>query len=288
MMMTMIRTMYLARPSSGSMSTRYRIRMMTTKVMRMLMSNDMAQASHAGAALGHERARMEQVPARDRDLGEILVGAVEAGGGDAADQRPRVTPRVFKIPGGGSGYAALARCASRTGHSGNSPQAGHWARTDRERIRRRVLISVATPISTGRRVVGQVNIRRSMAGLTPQNGTPPSGANQGSPKGFRGSGRPRRIAAFESHARHQRSTTAVSGAMSRSAAPVAGRHGSLLYGGTQVRPNPIFVIAHRGPMSVDATTVRRIAHLARIAVADEEVEHLRGAVNAILAVVAQL
>src|ERR1700704_4530141 len=72
MMMTMIRTMYLARPSSGSMSTRYRIRMMTTKVMRMLMSNDMAQASHAGAALGHERARMEQVPARDRDLGEIL------------------------------------------------------------------------------------------------------------------------------------------------------------------------------------------------------------------------
>ena len=29
-------------------------------------------------------------------------------------------------------------------------------------------------------------------------------------------------------------------------------------------------------MSVDATTVRRIAHLARVAVADEEVEHLRG------------
>ncbi len=34
-------------------------------------------------------------------------------------------------------------------------------------------------------------------------------------------------------------------------------------------------------MSVDATTVRRIAHLARIAVADEEVEHLRGELNAI-------
>ncbi len=41
-------------------------------------------------------------------------------------------------------------------------------------------------------------------------------------------------------------------------------------------------------MSVDATTVRRIAHLARIAVADEEVEHLRGELNAILAFVEQL
>ena len=41
-------------------------------------------------------------------------------------------------------------------------------------------------------------------------------------------------------------------------------------------------------MSVDATTVRRIAHLARIAVADEEVEHLRGELNAILAFVDQL
>src|SRR5438132_9100065 len=43
-----------------------------------------------------------------------------------------------------------------------------------------------------------------------------------------------------------------------------------------------------GPMSVDADTVRRIAHLARIAVADEEVEHLRGEINAILAFVEQL
>jgi aspartyl-tRNA(Asn)/glutamyl-tRNA(Gln) amidotransferase subunit C len=42
------------------------------------------------------------------------------------------------------------------------------------------------------------------------------------------------------------------------------------------------------PMSVDATTVRRIAHLARIAVADDEVEHLRGELNAILAFVEQL
>ena len=41
-------------------------------------------------------------------------------------------------------------------------------------------------------------------------------------------------------------------------------------------------------MSVDATTVRRIAHLARVAVADEEVEHLRGELNAILAFVEQL
>jgi aspartyl-tRNA(Asn)/glutamyl-tRNA(Gln) amidotransferase subunit C len=41
-------------------------------------------------------------------------------------------------------------------------------------------------------------------------------------------------------------------------------------------------------MSVDADTVRRIAHLARIAVAEEEVEHLRGELNAILAWVEQL
>jgi aspartyl-tRNA(Asn)/glutamyl-tRNA(Gln) amidotransferase subunit C len=41
-------------------------------------------------------------------------------------------------------------------------------------------------------------------------------------------------------------------------------------------------------MSVDAETVRRIAHLARIAVADDEVEHLRGELNAILAFVEQL
>jgi aspartyl-tRNA(Asn)/glutamyl-tRNA(Gln) amidotransferase subunit C len=41
-------------------------------------------------------------------------------------------------------------------------------------------------------------------------------------------------------------------------------------------------------MSIDASTVRRIAHLARIAVADEEVEHLRGELNAILAFVEQL
>lgn len=41
-------------------------------------------------------------------------------------------------------------------------------------------------------------------------------------------------------------------------------------------------------MSVDAATVRRIAHLARIAVADEEVEDLQAELNAILAFVEQL
>jgi aspartyl-tRNA(Asn)/glutamyl-tRNA(Gln) amidotransferase subunit C len=41
-------------------------------------------------------------------------------------------------------------------------------------------------------------------------------------------------------------------------------------------------------MSVDAATVRRIAHLARIAVADDEVERLQGEINAVLAFVEQL
>lgn len=41
-------------------------------------------------------------------------------------------------------------------------------------------------------------------------------------------------------------------------------------------------------MSVDARTVRRIAHLARIAVAEEEVPHLQSELNAILNFVAQL
>jgi len=41
-------------------------------------------------------------------------------------------------------------------------------------------------------------------------------------------------------------------------------------------------------MSVDAATVRRIAHLARIAVAESEVPHLQGELNAILAFVEQL
>lgn len=41
-------------------------------------------------------------------------------------------------------------------------------------------------------------------------------------------------------------------------------------------------------MSVDQGTVRRIARLARIAVSDEDVPHLQGELNAILAFVAQL
>jgi aspartyl-tRNA(Asn)/glutamyl-tRNA(Gln) amidotransferase subunit C len=41
-------------------------------------------------------------------------------------------------------------------------------------------------------------------------------------------------------------------------------------------------------MPVDADTVRRVAHLARIAVADDEVAPLQGELNAILAFVEQL
>ena len=41
-------------------------------------------------------------------------------------------------------------------------------------------------------------------------------------------------------------------------------------------------------MSVDAATVRRIAHLARIAVKETEIPHLEGELNAMLAFVEQL
>jgi len=41
-------------------------------------------------------------------------------------------------------------------------------------------------------------------------------------------------------------------------------------------------------MSVDADTVRRIAHLARMGMSDAEVEHLKGELNAMLAFVEQL
>jgi len=41
-------------------------------------------------------------------------------------------------------------------------------------------------------------------------------------------------------------------------------------------------------MPVDAATVRRIAHLARIAIAESEVLHLQGELNAMLAFVEQL
>ena len=41
-------------------------------------------------------------------------------------------------------------------------------------------------------------------------------------------------------------------------------------------------------MAVDAQTVRRIAHLARIAVSDDEVVRLEGEINGILAFIEQL
>jgi aspartyl-tRNA(Asn)/glutamyl-tRNA(Gln) amidotransferase subunit C len=41
-------------------------------------------------------------------------------------------------------------------------------------------------------------------------------------------------------------------------------------------------------MSVDQATVRRVARLARIAVSDDEVPHLKGEINAILGFVEQL
>ncbi len=40
-------------------------------------------------------------------------------------------------------------------------------------------------------------------------------------------------------------------------------------------------------MSVDQATVRRVAHLARIAVTEDEVAHLQGELNSILAFVEQ-
>jgi aspartyl-tRNA(Asn)/glutamyl-tRNA(Gln) amidotransferase subunit C len=41
-------------------------------------------------------------------------------------------------------------------------------------------------------------------------------------------------------------------------------------------------------MSVDTLAIRRIAHLARIAIKDDEVEHLKSEINDVLAFVAQL
>jgi aspartyl-tRNA(Asn)/glutamyl-tRNA(Gln) amidotransferase subunit C len=41
-------------------------------------------------------------------------------------------------------------------------------------------------------------------------------------------------------------------------------------------------------MSVDTVTVRKIARLARIAVKDDEIEHIKGELNAMLAFVEQL
>jgi aspartyl-tRNA(Asn)/glutamyl-tRNA(Gln) amidotransferase subunit C len=62
---------------------------------------------------------------------------------------------------------------------------------------------------------------------------------------------------------------------------VAARKLRLLYGGLILPPEVLY-------MSVDAATVRRIAHLARIAVDEAEVPHLQGELNAMLAFVEQL
>src|SRR3954451_14333488 len=66
---------------------------------------------------------------------------------------------------------------------------------------------------------------------------------------------------------------------------VAGGFTRLLY--ADRRSGPVRVLGKLS-MAIDATTVRRIAHLARVAVADDEVEHLRGEINAMLAFVEQL
>ena len=64
---------------------------------------------------------------------------------------------------------------------------------------------------------------------------------------------------------------------------VAAQNGHLLYGGNKfVSREAIYI------MSVDADTVRRIAHLSRIGVTESEVPHLQGELNAILAFVEQL
>ena len=47
-------------------------------------------------------------------------------------------------------------------------------------------------------------------------------------------------------------------------------------------------ICYTQQMSIDAETIRRVARLARIAVREDEVAHLQGEVNAVLAFVEQL
>jgi aspartyl-tRNA(Asn)/glutamyl-tRNA(Gln) amidotransferase subunit C len=66
-------------------------------------------------------------------------------------------------------------------------------------------------------------------------------------------------------------------------AVVAARNAGML-----CEPRFATVLIRKPAMSVDSATVRRIAHLARIAVADDEVEALQGELNAILAFVEQL
>jgi aspartyl-tRNA(Asn)/glutamyl-tRNA(Gln) amidotransferase subunit C len=57
--------------------------------------------------------------------------------------------------------------------------------------------------------------------------------------------------------------------------------------GAETSANP-YLEEIEARMSVDTATVRRIAHLARIAVKDDEIEHLQGELNAMLAFVEQL
>jgi aspartyl-tRNA(Asn)/glutamyl-tRNA(Gln) amidotransferase subunit C len=63
---------------------------------------------------------------------------------------------------------------------------------------------------------------------------------------------------------------------------VAAQNHPLLYGGLNSAVRGFII------MSVDAATVRRIAHLARIAVTESEIPHLQGELNAMLAFVEQL
>jgi hypothetical protein len=63
----------------------------------------------------------------------------------------------------GPRYAACTNQASRTGHSWVPPHAGHRARTIRERMRNKVMISVVMPISICWPVFGQANRSFSMS-----------------------------------------------------------------------------------------------------------------------------
>jgi aspartyl-tRNA(Asn)/glutamyl-tRNA(Gln) amidotransferase subunit C len=58
--------------------------------------------------------------------------------------------------------------------------------------------------------------------------------------------------------------------------------------GAETSANPYLKEVAEARMSVDTATVRRIAHLARIAVKDDEVEPLKDELNGILAFVEQL
>ena len=78
-------------------------------------------------------------------------------------------------------------------------------------------------------------------------------------------------------------------ATARRVSPLEARRGPLARCSTSGIGSASYLIEGQSfGMSVDADTVRRVAHLARIAVADDEVEHLRGELNAMLAFIEQL